>query len=166
MTTRGKLKSLLLSWDFGLALGLALLVGLYLLTYELSYEIAKEVYGISVSVLSIVFAVFFAALAVLITAGDNNFVRFLKKEGLYGTIIWTFKATLLLLFAALLASIVLFVATLPYVSLAAPPAYPKGLFTAFALVGFWALFATINSTMHAIKYAEFRAEYLDIIEDD
>lgn len=155
-----KFKSFIFSWDWMLAL--IFVIGIaYFVPGGISFEMAKEVFGISISVLSIIFAVFFAALTVLITAGDNEFVRFLEEDGSYRHIVWTFKVTLLLLFIALIGSIILFVTVLHYQHLSG--LYPEWIILIFAFFALYALFAAINSSLDAIKYAEYRARFLEAI---
>ena len=71
-----KLRSLLYSWDWILAL-LTVLTVSYFIPGGTTFEMAKEIFQMGITVLAIVFSIFFAALAVLITAGDNQFVHFL-----------------------------------------------------------------------------------------
>lgn len=158
------LKSMLISWDFAVATLVTL--GLYFgLPTLISANILKPIYEVSISVLAVMFSVFFAALAVLITAGDNEFVRFLEEEGLYRRIIFTFRVTLILLFVALLFSIVSFVTILPYVDKQTQFLYSKVQVLIFSFISLYALLASVGSTMDAIKYAEFRATYLEVTKD-
>lgn len=101
---KNQLKSLLISSDFIIALVLSIVV-LILNPEKIKLGIAKEIFEVAIAVLSIVFSVYFAALAVVITSGDNEFIKFLEKDGSYSHIIWTLKITLLLLFFALIVSI-------------------------------------------------------------
>jgi len=157
-------KSIFISWDIAVAAIVA--VGLYLwLPSLISANILKPIYEVSISVLAVIFSVFFAALAVLITAGDNEFVRFLEEEGLYRRIIFTFKVTLVLLFIALLVSILSFVMVLPYSEAQTQFLYGKEQVVMFAFISLYALLASIGATMDAIKYAEFRATYLEITKE-
>src|ERR1035438_2279483 len=71
----------------------------------ISISMAKDFYGVGISVLSIVFSVFFAALAIIMSAGDNEFVAFLHENGAYSEIIWNFRFTVLILFSSLLISL-------------------------------------------------------------
>ncbi len=157
------LRSVIFAWDFGLSLALMVLVA-FLMPNDVTVQIAKDVFEISVSVLAIVFSVFFAGLAVLITAGDNEFVRFLEEDGSYRAIIWTFKFTLFLLFCALLFAIVLFVSVLPFVNTQVVYIFPKWLLVVFGFVTQYSLFAAFNSSLDTIKYAEYRARFIEITQ--
>lgn len=128
-----------------------------------TFEMAKEIFQVSITVLAIIFSIFFAALTVLITAGDNQFVRFLEEDGSYTHIVWTFKITLLLLFIALMISIALFVTVLHYQNQSG--LYPEWVILPFAFIALYALFAAINSCLDAIKYAQYRAAFLEIFDN-
>ena len=162
---KNALRSIFFSWDIIIAA--LVTVALYLFLPPLiSANILKPIYEVSISVLAVIFSVFFAALAILITAGDNEFVRFLEEEGLYIRIIFTFRVTLVLLFVALLFSIVSFVTILPFVETQTQFLYSKEQVLLFSFISLYALLASISSTMDAIKYAEFRAAYLGITKDE
>ena len=165
MTWRQAVRSLLISWDWITAAAIVLAMS-FLIPSGLTFPLAKEIFGASISVLAIVFSVFFAALAVLITAGDNEFVAFLQEDGSYIRIVWTFKITLLLLSLALLSSLVLFTTSLAPSQLQPPPAYPRSLLLVFGFLGLYALLAAMHSSLDVIRYAQFRADYLHIIEKD
>jgi 2-keto-4-pentenoate hydratase len=62
-------------------------------------------------------------------------------------------------------SISLFVGILPYALSTTTFVYPKLNFLVFAFIVLYALFATANSSIDAIKYAEFRARFLEIIDN-
>lgn len=164
MISRARLESIVVSWDWPAAALLTLLVA-FLLPTGASYATANGVFAVSISVLSIVFSVFFAALAILITAGDNEFVKFLERGGLYKEIVWTFRLTFSLLAIALVFAIVLYVTSLVGATAEPPPVYPRNLFILFGFVGLYSLLAAVNSSLDIIKYAEFRAKFLETQTD-
>ncbi len=161
---KNALTSIFFSWDIIVSFIATIILYIGLPSF-IPANILKPIYEVIISVLAVMFSVFFAALAVLITAGDNEFVRFLEEEGLYRRIIFTFRITLLLLFVALLYSIISFVAILPYTDQQLHYVYSKSQVILFSFISLYALLASINSTMDAIKYAEFRAKYLGVIKD-
>lgn len=131
-----------------------------LLPEMLPNDLVKDYYNVGISVLSIVFSVFFAALAVIITASDDEFVTFLEVTGDYSRLVGTFKFTLGLLFAALILSILLYVYT------AARIAHKileqnKLCCTVFSFLFFWSLLAAFLSSYDAIKYSEFRKRFAE-----
>lgn len=161
MISRRRLESIFLSWDWPLA---AIITGVLALSLPkgLTYTTANGIFEVSISVLSIVFSVFFAALAILITSGDNEFVRFLENDGLYQGIVNTFRITFASLAIALLAAILLFITSLPPTSSTHSPPYPSLLLIAFGFIGLYSLFAAISASFDIIKYAQFRAQFLQI----
>jgi ABC-type uncharacterized transport system fused permease/ATPase subunit len=161
MTFRDFWKSIFYSWDIYVAL-LVVISLLFILPSQVPFTATKEIFTVSISVLSIIFSIFFAALAILITAGDNEFVQFLQEHNDYQKIIWTFRMTLLLLFTALIVSIGFFVAGNMYDSQAFFVYFPKWSIVLFGFCVTYALFASLSSTMDAIKYAELRARYIKI----
>lgn len=141
------------------ALPLSLIVA-YVLPYCVSNEFAHDLYGIGISVLSIVFSVYFAALAIIISSSDDDFVRFLEEEGDYIAIISTFEFSLAALFVALFYSLIMYAFTSAWISykFESQPYWWLGIFTFLFLYG---LFAALNSTRDSITYAKFRTRYLN-----
>jgi hypothetical protein len=154
---------LLLCWDWPIALLLTVALG-FLVPSNLSYYLANRIFEAAMAVLAIMFSVFFAALAVLITAGDNEFLKFLQEYHYYRPILWPFKVTLLLLFLALVASVSLFTATLSLANPDNDTVFPRVWLMLFGFLSFYALFAAIQATTGAVRYAEFRAKFLDLSE--
>jgi hypothetical protein len=153
-----KIKDILLSWDFLASLPISLVVA-YLLPFWVSNEFAHDLYGIGISVLSIVFSVYFAALAIIISSSDDDFVRFLEEEGDYTAIITTFEFSLGALFIALLYSLIMYAFTAAWIAhkFESQQYWWLAIFTFLFL---YSLFAALNSTMDSITYAKFRTKYL------
>ena len=166
MITKKQIASLFLSIDFCAALLLSIFI-LFFSPDKIAISFLLDIFGIAISVLSIVFSVYFAALAIIITSGDNEFIDFLEEDGSYSHIIWTFKITLLLLFFALVASIILYVIVLPFGEAEITIRwFPKWGAIVFCLFSSWSLFAAALATLDAIKYAEYRARFISIINDE
>lgn len=125
--------------------------------------VAKEFYGLSASVLSIVFSVFTASLAIIISSPDDKFVQYLETEGLYQDILFGFKLTLLALFVALIYAILAFAWTV-YQSEAKVHLQNRWGLMVAALLLAYALGATLTSTLAAIRHARSRADYLRLSE--
>jgi len=104
------LRKLVTSWDF-LAAASAFLVAATVAPDWLPNGLVKDFYGLGTAVLAIVFSVFFAALTIIMSSTDDQFVEFLEEEQGYTKIVATFRFTLLILFAALLSSLLLYVYT-------------------------------------------------------
>jgi hypothetical protein len=153
-----KLKDVFFSWDFLAAANIAGFL-LFFLPHSIPSAFAKDVYAIGIAVLSITFSVFFAALAIIITSGDDDFIAFLQTNHTFTLILAFFKFTLGLLFVALMASIVLYGGA-ALSTAANNPDHHKFFMSLFALLFFWSIFAAYVSTGDAIKYAERRVAYL------
>jgi hypothetical protein len=155
-----KIKDIFYSWDFILALLSSILI-LILLPYRIANEFAHDIYGIGISVLSIVFSVYFAALAIMIASSDDDFIRFLEEEGDYTAIISTFKFSLLILFVALLYSLAIYTVSSAQLAMDCKN-QPFWWFVIFTFLFLWGLFAAANSTYDSITYAKFRTKFLSL----
>lgn len=146
--------------DFIVSISLSILVYI-IFPYWVNNEMMKEIFNIGISILSIIFSVYFAALAIIISSSDDGFVRFLEKEGFYNSIISTFEFTLGSLFIALSYSIIIFIATANWIHLKID-VQPVWCFLFFVLLFSYSLIATGQSALDAIKYAKYRSSYLKI----
>lgn len=155
-----KIKDIIISWDFYISFLIAIVLWL-IFPFWISNQFTTTLYEIGISVLSIIFSVFFAALAIIISSSDDDFVRFLEETGDYTAIIDTFKFSLSVLFIALLYSIILKAITSYWISLK----FINQQFyfvVIFGFLFFYGLFATFNSTCDAIVYSKFRTKYLKL----
>jgi hypothetical protein len=149
----------LLGWDFFAALAAAA-VAWRLLPEWVSNTLAKDLYGLGVTVLSIVFAVFFTALAVIMTAGGDEFVGFLRSLGVYRGIMHTFQFTLVLLFVALITAVCGFAATATAID-TGWASQDRRIVAGFAFLFFYSLFAVIDSTNDAVLWSRYRVEFIE-----
>lgn len=159
-----KAKDVLWSWDFILALVLTIATWL-MLPHWVRNEFAHDLYGIGISVLSIVFAVFFAALAIIISSSDDDFVRYLEKDGDYTKIVATFQFSLATLFLALIYSLIMYAFTSAWLSQKFQ-SQPYWWLVIFGFLFSYGLFAALNSTFDSIQYAKYRVRYLIAPEKD
>jgi len=121
--------------------------------------VARDVYALSSSVLSIVFSVFTASLAIILASPDDKFVRFLEDEGFYQEILWGFLLTLGALFVALVYSIGAFSWSSYQLESKVLHQHRVGVLACGGLVSY-ALGSTFTSALSAIRYARTRAKYL------
>lgn len=129
-----------------------------LMPNEISNVFSLSIYSIGISVLSIVFSVFFAALAVIITSPEDAFVEFLEEKGHYTRIINSFKYTLLLLFVALVYSIVVYFYTSYMISIDSK--YQCDIIVGLFIFLFsYSLYATFEATNDAINFSKYRTGY-------
>lgn len=152
------IRIVLFSRDTAAAL-IAAAVLYWALPEQISNAFAKDLYGVGISVLSIVFSVFFAALAMIISSGDDDFIRFLDEHNLYSELLDFFRWTLLSLFSALLLSAFLYTLTLIWTE-ARFTTQSKGWMALFAFFFAYSLFATFGSSVDAVKYAHRRCLHL------
>ncbi len=152
-----KLRRILLSWDLLLPLVASIVLGWWLPQWVPS-ELAKDYYGIGIAVLSIIFAVFLAALVVIITASDDDFITFLEETGAYSAIVANFRFSLRLLFFAMIYSLVFYAYTAARIA-SAVHHQTKYFLVVFCFLFLWSLFATFNSTEDAIMYRNYRQKF-------
>jgi hypothetical protein len=120
-------------------------------------SIARDLYNAGISVLGILFAVFLAALATFASGSDNEFVKFLEEDRSYSALIAAFKINLFLLLVGLLASLFGYGLT----SFADVHGSQNHWFlTGFVFISLWSLFATLNTALDGIRYAQSRAIFL------
>lgn len=158
------IKHVIFAWDFGLAVLGAIFIAAALPAC-LATGFAKDVYGVGISVLSILFAVYFAALAIIMASSDDEFVTFLDQQGDYTLLIATFRFSLLILFVALLMSLCFYA----YTSFRLSGHFEhqhKWLMVVFGFVFLWGLFASFVSTRDAILYSKYRIRFLALRKDE
>src|SRR5579872_1202924 len=139
-----KLRAIIISWDFAVSLLLTAVVVFWLPRW-VPNELAKDYYNVGISVLSIVFALFFAALAIVITSSDDEFVLFMEAEGDYSALVSNYKFSLGLLFASLIYSIGCYAYTAESISVGERH-QRKAFVVVFCLLFLWSLFAAFKST--------------------
>jgi hypothetical protein len=149
-----------LGWDLWLALAGTAAIWWFLPEWPRN-SLAKELYEMGLSVLSIVFAVFFTALAVMIASGDDDFVGFLRELGIYEGIVQTFRYTLIVLFIALMAAVVLFAFTAISIDMGYKLQSKYALVT-FGFLFLYSLFAVAWSTHDSLEYSKRRIQYTEV----
>lgn len=161
-----KCKDIFLCWDFIFSFTISVLASI-LFPFQINTCFAKDFYTIAITILSIVFSLFFAALALIITSNEDDFVDFLEEDNIYTDIVETFKFTLLVIFITLIYSIALyFISSYSiYKNIEAESSniyQIKWFIITFLFCFLYSLFATFNAMLDAIKYANKRLEYIKI----
>jgi len=155
-----KINTIILSWDFVISI-IITLVTTIILPSKLNIEFCISFYNIGITVLSIVFSLFFAALAIIITSSDNEFIEFLEEENDFTALINTFKVTLLMLFISLLYSIVIFVISNYFAKLTDEPVFQSKIyFLIFEFLFSYSLISTALSIKDTIVFSEIRTKFL------
>lgn len=155
-----KISNIILSWDFLLSTVLTLVTAL-IIPMNLKITFCITFYNIGISVLSIIFSLFFAALAIIMTSSDNDFIEFLEEKNDFTALINSFKFTLLMLFLSLIYSIALSVfSDFIRIENTKPLVQNKTFFLIFLFLFSYSLFATGLSVKDTIVFSMFRAKFL------
>jgi len=158
-----KAKDIFWSWDFVFALVLCITSAI-IFPKKISNEIAHDIYGVGISVLSIVFSVYFAALAIIMSSSDDSFVLFLEEEEDYTTILNAFRFTIFALFVGLFYSLIVYGIT-SALSGHGCKSQTKWFMVLFIGLFSFGLFAAFNSTKDSITYAKLRSRFLKKSKD-
>ncbi|MCP4551601.1 MAG: hypothetical protein GY834_06080 [Bacteroidetes bacterium] len=156
-----KISNVILSWDFVGAIVITLITAL-IIPANLNLKFCISFYSIGITVLSIIFSIFFAALAIIMSSSDNDFIEFLEENDDFTVLLDSFKITLVMLFISLIYSIVLHVISEYAIQ-------EKGenstqnmtLFLVFEFLFAYSLFATGLSVKDTIKFSHFRSKFLN-----
>lgn len=153
-----KIRDIIVCWDFILALIISVIL-LIILPMEIDMQLSKDIYQTAISVLSIIFSLYFAALAIIMASYEDGFVEFLEQDGIYTGIIDTFKFTLALTFISLIIALVLYIGTSYFISIKYN--YQLKFITVPCTFFFiYSLFAVFNATLDSITYSKKRLEYI------
>jgi hypothetical protein len=155
---RNRFLTYLVSFDF--ILSVAITAASFLLPAYLSNSLVKDFSGIAISTLSIIFSVYFAALAIIISSSDDDFIRFLSMKGRYNQIVNSFKYSLAVLFFALLYSVFLY-ANAAILIEKGFSSQSKYLFCCFVFIFFYGLFVAAASTLDSIQYVLMRVKFIN-----
>jgi len=154
-----KIKELLISWDTMVSIAVAVIL-LLTLSDDIDINFSKDAFGIGITVLVTVFPMFFAALAIITSFSDNEFIRFLEEQdGTYSALIDHFKFSLTALFAALILSLCLYLHVSYHFSIPGYT-YPKQIIVFYFFFFTYAMFAALLTSRDATTYMKFRAKYL------
>lgn len=155
-------KTIFWSWDFIVAFALSI-GAYYFLPNLISDKFSIQLYNIGVSVLSIVFSVFFASLAVIIAAPSDDFVKFFNANGAYNNLLKIFKYTLMMLFLGLFYSIAGFIISSYFVEEYSEKLFQNKAFVCgFVFIFSYSLFCSFNSAKDAILYSLYRNRFLEV----
>ena len=148
----------LLSWDFFAAFLVALLTNFYVHSNILN-DFARDIYNVGITTLSIIFSAYFAALAIIVSLGDSEFIDFFDEDGDYTRLIKSFRLALLSLLVALLIAIALY-AFSSFLFYGKYSEQPKVLLTLFSFFSIYGIIATFIAANDAINYALCRVKFL------
>ncbi|MDP2686531.1 MAG: hypothetical protein Q8O62_04880 [Aequorivita sp.] len=156
------IKKYILAFDTTLAV-LFTLLALIFMPLKISAILIKDILGMGIGVLSVIFSIFFAALAFIISASDDDFVEFLERKGLFTRLIDNFNWTVGSLFIALIYSIILYSLCAFELNNKSNFEISEYLVAVFVFLFFYSLIATILSTNDAIRYSKTRIKFVQIM---
>lgn len=155
--------------DFIIAVLLVIVLWKYMPTC-ITCAFSIGVYEIGISVLSIVFSLFLASSAIIVSSTDNDFILFIevdtdkKKDlGAYSTLISTSIFTLCSLLIALIYSITVFILTSHALSINETCMQSKWVFIIFVFLFTYSLLATALAVIASFLFAMKRVDYLKFI---
>ncbi|GAB3890067.1 hypothetical protein [Spirosoma agri] len=152
-----RIESYILSYDTILGL-IALILGVLFVPDKIENSVCVAIYGTAIAVLSIIFSIFFASLAVILAFPDNEFIVFIEKGNkLFSRMLAYFKATLFILFISLIFNIVIYI----HASLnGSNTEHNRPIFLTFLFVFTYSLIATITAVIVTLKLTQSRSDYL------
>jgi len=151
-------KNIVMSGDFIFSFFVSVIV-YFVLPEKVPNEFSRDIYNVGITSLSIIFSVYFAALAIIISSGDNDFIDFFEQEGDYTKLIKNFRYALWLLLIALLSSISLYTTT-SFLIYQKEVNQVKYLIVGFSFLSLYGLLATFMAANDAIKYALYRVKFI------
>lgn len=160
-----KIKEILISWDIFAAVivggALALLLPPYLMAV-----LIKDLYGVGITVLSIIFTIYFAALAIIISSASDDFILFLEEEGDYTALLAHFRYAVVVTFIALVASIVFYGVTAFQLTANPDAMQTRWWFVCYVILFSYTLGVVFNTALDALQYPRFRAQHLQVTHED
>lgn len=161
-----KVKDIILYWDFVIAAITTLFSALFIPIW-IKAEFAQTFYNIGITVLSIVFSLFFAALAIIMSSSDNEFIIFMEEKKRFTRLLNSFKFVLIILFLSLIYSIVLYQCTDYVVKLYKETAVQhKVFFSIFQFLFSYSLLATGFCVLDVITFSNYRTRFLDVLKKE
>ncbi len=156
-----KIRNVIVSLDTVLAL-LVTLITAFFLPDLLMASFCASFYSMGVTVLSIIFSLFFASLAIIMASPDNDFIAFLEEDKHYTALMATFKITLVMLFVSLAYSIVLYVYSDYWVKIDENSKQYKLWFLVFVFFFTYSMMAAVLSVKDTIMFSVFRTKFINI----
>lgn len=156
-----RVKSVILCWDFGTSFMVVLLT-YYLLPDYINMKFALSFYNVAMTVLSIIFSLFFTAMAIIMSSSDNDFIEFLEQDKIFTELLWSFKVTLLSLFTSLILSIILYSGTSYWLESYNEDSWLqyKILLLILEFLFLYGMLATWFCIMDTLKFSKYRSMYL------
>lgn len=173
MAVRGKeiikkINMVALSWDTLLAL-LVVATVCFFLPSKIPADFTTSFYGVGISILSIVFSLFFAALAIIMSSSDTDFIEFLEEDRSFSDLMFTFYITLSALFISLIYSVAIYSYTDFWIKkpgIKPPFLISKIWFLIFVWLFSYSLAATFLAVMDTVKFTKMRIAFMQIQKEN
>ncbi len=152
-----KIENIVLSWDtfFGM---IATIISILCFPDTIKNDFCSSIYGTAIAVLSIIFSIFFASLAVLMSFQDNEFIAFIERpQRIFSRLLQYFKITLGALFVSLVYTIFVYIYSTYHKD---NSLNSKSLFCIFIFLFAYSLFATGLSIIVTLKLTTGRATFI------
>lgn len=156
-----RFKAVILSWDFVITL-LSVFATYLVLPEYINMNFALSFYNVAMTVLSIIFSLFFTAMAIIMSSSDNDFIEFLEKKNTFTELLWSFKFTLFVLFLSLILSIILYSGTSYWIETNHNETWLQD-YRLLLLLQFcflYGMIATWFSIMDTVKFSKYRSDFL------
>ncbi|MCK8143323.1 hypothetical protein MW871_15950 [Flavobacterium sp. I-SCBP12n] len=156
-----RFKAIILSWDFGITL-LSVFATYLVLPEYINMNFALSFYNVAMTVLSIIFSLFFTAMAIIMSSSDNDFIEFLEEKNTFTELLWSFKFTLFVLFLSLILSIILYSGTSYWIETNHNETWLQD-YKLLLLLQFcflYGMIATWFSIMDTVKFSKYRSDFL------
>lgn len=156
-----RFKAIILSWDFGITL-LSVFATYLVLPEYINMNFALSFYNVAMTVLSIIFSLFFTAMAIIMSSSDNDFIEFLEEKNTFTELLWSFKFTLFVLFLSLILSIILYSGTSYWIETNHNETWLQD-YRLLLLLQFcflYGMIATWFSIMDTVKFSKYRSDFL------
>ena len=156
-----RLRALIKSWDFILAL-LSTAATYYLLPEFINMKFALSFFNVAMTVLSIIFSLFFTAMAIIMSSSDNDFIEFLEQNNTFTELLWSFKVTLIILFSSLVLSIILYSGTSYWLETNYEYVWLQNskLLLSLEFFFFFGMIASWLCIMDTVKFSKYRSRFL------
>lgn len=153
----------IISYDtfIGAAIGI---ISYILLPEVIPTSTLKDTYSMAINILAILFSMFFAALAIIVSVNDNEFIAFLEEDNLVSDLIKYFKTSLKIIFFMLLATILIYIYVVVHndVLFWGQLKYQYAIFLGFFSYAITAVFLSSND---AIRFFSERLKYAKKIHE-
>lgn len=155
-----RIKSVIISWDFIVTI-LVTVITYRIVPEYLNMKFLLSVYNIGITILALIFSLFFAALAIIMSSSENDFIDFLEEENLFSELLWSFKVTLIMLFISLIYAIILYTGTSYYIETYNSIVWLQNeiLFLILVALFTYSMASTCISVHDTIKFSEYRSKF-------